>query len=188
VSIAMAVVMVVIVAISVPITMRLIVAVSMAIVMVIVVFVLAVVIAVVVVILLVEFVAMKLLLPATMAIPVSMFAARGIGTVISEPRVVIRINVSVKAYRTTKPRPRAKKHASRKPLRAVIAKRSALVRRVIEIAIRTDRRHSNVDADLCSCLHISPSEADDCKNGDDEKPGQSHKVLRVTVWDSLPAG
>ncbi len=176
------VVIVVIVAVAViimAVAMLVVMAVSMSIVMVVAGFVFAVVIAVVVVVLFVELVAVELLLPAVMVIPIGMFAADGIRTVISEPWIVMGINVSVKAHGTMEPRPGAKKHATRKPLRAVIAKRCALVRRVIEIAVRTNRRHSNsnVDADLRGCRGVCASQANNSKNRDGQKPGQFHNFL-----------
>jgi hypothetical protein len=148
--VSMAVIVVVLVmAIPVSVAMCIIVAVSVAIAMVVVIFVLTVVIAVVVMVFFAKLVAVKVMLPAAVSAPVGMFASTRKWTPVSKARVVVAIDVSPEALRPAEPWPGAEKYASGKPLRAVIAKRRALVRRVIEIAIGTNRRYSDADADLC---------------------------------------
>jgi len=132
----------------------------------------AVVIAVIVVAVLL--IAMPVLIPTGVASPVGMFSVHGIRAVIYMARIVIGINVSVKATWTTEPRPGADENASCEPLRPVIAERRALVGRVIEIAVRTDGRHSNVDADLGGCSGIGASQANNSKNWHGDKAGQFH--------------
>lgn len=137
-----------------------------------VVFVFTVMMAVVVVVVLL--VAMPVLIPTGMTSPVSMFAVHGIRAVISMARIVIGIDVSVKTRRTAEPRPSADEYASCKPLRPVIAKRRTLVGRVIEIAVRADGCHSNIDADLRGCAGIGASQANNSKNWHGDKAGQFH--------------
>jgi hypothetical protein len=59
------------------------------------------------------------------------------------------IDVTAKTFRAMKPRASANEDATDKPLRAVIAVGSAVVRRDIIIAVGADGRDSNVD------LHLS---------------------------------
>ena len=112
-------------------------------------FVFAVVIAVVVPVLLVELISVELLFPSVVMAPVCMFAARRERAVISIMRVEVMVDISMKACRSAEPRSGAEKHASRKPLRPVIAKRGARIRCVVEVAIGTHWRHANAGTDLC---------------------------------------
>src|ERR1700722_8530492 len=135
------------------IAMFVVVRVSMTVAMVAMVFVLPIVIPVVVVVFLMEFVSVKLVFPAAVSAPVGMFAATRKRSPISVMRIVVMVDVAVEAFRPAKPGPGAKKHTSGKPLRPVIAKWRAPVRRVIEIAVGANRSYSDANADLCFCIH-----------------------------------
>jgi hypothetical protein len=102
----MAVVVVMLVILPVPMAVAMsvvIVATPMAVVVISVVFVLAVVIAVVVVVLFVEFISMELMFPTAMSAPVGTFAAPRERTHVSEPRIVVVVDVSMKALRPAEP-------------------------------------------------------------------------------------
>ncbi len=56
------------------------------------------------------------------------------------------VDMAVETVRTVKPGPRSKKHSAHKPIRPIIAVRSAVVRGIVEVSVRTDRSHSDIDA------------------------------------------
>ena len=60
--------------------------------------------------------------------------------VVAVTRVITVIHMTYPACRPVKPGPCTNKHAANKPIGAVIAVGSAVIRSVIKIAIRTDRR------------------------------------------------
>ena len=93
-------------------------------------------------------VAVPVLFPTGMPSPVCAFSAPRKRTMVSKTWIIGAIDISVKAYRPMKPRPGAEEHASREPLRPVIAKRGARIRCIVEVAIGTHWRHANADADL----------------------------------------
>lgn len=110
--------------------------------------VLTIMIAIIVANLVVIFVAVELSFPTCVPAPVSVFAASGERSPIAIVGIEVVVDVAVKAYRSAEPGARAKEHAARKPLRAVIAEGRALVWRVVEIAIRANRCNSDADRDL----------------------------------------
>jgi hypothetical protein len=147
----MAVVVVMLVIFPVPMTVAMpvvLVATPMAIVVISMVFVLAVVIAVVVVVLFTEFISMEIRFPTAMSAPVGTFAASRERPSVSESRIVVVVDLTMKALRPAEPWPGAQKHATDKPLWALVAKWRAGIRRVGVVAVGADRRDSNVDADL----------------------------------------
>src|ERR1700722_8376864 len=84
-------------------------------------FVLAVMVAVVMVLLGVKLIAMELMFPAGMPAPVGVFASNRECAPISEARIIVVVDVSVKANGTAEPRPGAEEDSPGKPLRSVIA-------------------------------------------------------------------
>jgi len=100
------------------------------------------------------FVSVPVMLPAPMTSPVCALAAHRIRAVITKSRIVGVIDVSSEAYRTTEPRSRTQKHSARKPLRPVVAKRCAVIRRVVVVPVRAHRRGANlyIQAHLRLCL------------------------------------
>jgi hypothetical protein len=54
------------------------------------------------------------------------------------------IDMSVKAVRTVKPRACPKKHPTNKPIRPVVAVRSAVIRSIVEVSVRTHGSWSDV--------------------------------------------
>lgn len=127
--------------------------------------VLTIMIAVIVANFVVVFVAVELSLPTYVAAPVSVFAAPGERAVIAVVGIEVVVDVAVKAYRSAEPGSRANEYAARKPLRAVIAEGRALVRRVVEIAIRADRCNSDADRDLRSGSLRGHCEEESSKSG-----------------------
>ena len=76
-------------------------------------------------------------------------AARGERPMIALAIVQMMIDVPVKMFRSVEPRSRAKEYTARKPHRAVVTVRRAVIRRSLIIAIRTNRRLSDTDCNLC---------------------------------------
>lgn len=115
--------------------------------------VLAIVIAVVVAVLVAVPAAAELFFPAEVSAPVGSFSPYRQRSAISKARIKAAIEISAESFGATEPRSRANKNAGLKPLRAIVAKRSAAVWFVIEITIRTNRLradvHGNVDLRVC---------------------------------------
>jgi hypothetical protein len=61
-------------------------------------------------------------------------------------RIESVIDMSVKAVRAMKPRTRPKKHPANKPIRSVVAVRSAVIWGIVEISVWTYRSHADVYA------------------------------------------
>ena len=68
---------------------------------------------------------------------------------VAMPVVKMMIYMPIKVFRPVEPRPRANKKAARKPLGSVVAIWRAVIRRSLIIAIRTNRRLSDTDCNLC---------------------------------------
>src|SRR5579875_2290217 len=75
------------------------------------------------------------------------FAALWERTSVSIMRIPAIIDVPVEAVGTVEPRTGANEDASDKPIGPIVAVRSAVVRRIVEVAIGTDRLRSNVHAE-----------------------------------------
>jgi hypothetical protein len=67
------------------------------------------------------------------------------GTMVSVPGVVPIIHVSVESMRAMKPWSGSDKHTTREPIRPVVTIRCAVIRSVIEVAIRAYRRSPNAE-------------------------------------------
>jgi hypothetical protein len=76
------------------------------------------------------------------------FATGGAWAVIAVLNVETIIYVSVEAFGAVKPGAHADENAASKPLWSVVAVRSALVRGIVVIAIRTDGRGTDINFDL----------------------------------------
>jgi hypothetical protein len=63
---------------------------------------------------------------------------------VSVVRVKAVIHVTMEAYRSMEPRPSSKEHATGKPVRPIVPIGSAIIGRVIEISIRTNRSRTNI--------------------------------------------
>ncbi len=68
--------------------------------------------------------------------------------VVTMARIEAIIYVSIKSTMPMEPRPRANKQATVEPIRAVVAIRSAVVRRVIKVSVRTHWLRPDVDGNL----------------------------------------
>src|SRR5512146_64053 len=97
--------------------------------------------------------AAELFLPAAMSAPVGTFSPHRQRSAISKARIKAAIEISAESFGATEPRSCAYKNAGLKPLRSIVPERSAVVRRVIEVTIRTNRLgddvHGNVDLRIC---------------------------------------
>ena len=69
--------------------------------------------------------------------------------VIAVSIVEMMVYMPVKVLWAVKPRSRADENTARKPLRSVVTVRRAVIRRSLIIAIRTNRRLSDTDCNLC---------------------------------------
>jgi hypothetical protein len=65
---------------------------------------------------------------------------------VSVMRVEAVIHVAMETRRAVEPRSHTEKYAANKPIRPVVPIRSTVIRRVIEISIRTDGRNSDIHA------------------------------------------
>lgn len=139
--------------------------VAFAVIVIAVIFVLAVVVAVIMADFVVELIAAEMFLPPFVTAPVGVLAAHGERTAIAEVRIEVMVDIAVETYRSVEPWSCAKEHAADKPLRAVVAKWGTLVRRIVEIAVRTDRRNSDADADLRGGFLSANRETESSENG-----------------------
>jgi hypothetical protein len=90
-------------------------------------------------------------------------AARGERPVVALAIVKIVIDVSVKVFASVEPRSRANKYASRKPLRAIVTIRRAVVRRNLVVPVRTNRGLPDAYGNLCISLS-GGSQKNTCSN------------------------
>jgi hypothetical protein len=67
-------------------------------------------------------------------------------SVVAVMRIEAVVDEAVESRATVKPRASSKKHPAHKPVRAIVAVRSAIIRRVIKIPIRANRSRSDVDS------------------------------------------
>lgn len=141
------------------------------------VFVLAVVVPVVMPVLFVHFVAPKVLFPTLVPSPIGSFTPVRIGTPVPKPGIEAAIHIRVKTLRAMKPGTCTDKGSSHKPLRSVIAERRASIWRIVEVAIRTNGGHSNIDGDLRHCL---------LSNSRDANSGKSHRDTQLQSLQSDP--
>jgi len=68
--------------------------------------------------------------------------------VVALPKIETMIDMSVEITRTVIPRSGPDEYTAGEPLRAIIAIRSAVVRRNLIVSVRTNRRYSNADRNL----------------------------------------
>jgi hypothetical protein len=107
------------------------------------------------------------------------FAIVRIVPVVAVLRVVVIIDVAMEVFRAVKPWTGADKDPIGKPLGAVITVGSATVRRGIEVAIGTNGRYTDADADLGMCSGST------CCDGETSDGGQSEKFHSTHRFTSL---
>jgi len=78
-----------------------------------------------------------------------MLAARGRRTVIALAVVEMVVYMAIEVIRAVKPGTCANEHPAREPLWTIVSVGSAVVRRNLVVAIRTNRRFSNLHGYLC---------------------------------------
>jgi hypothetical protein len=141
-----------------------------------VVFVLAVVMAIVVADLPAIFAAMEISLPSAVTAPVCVLAADREPAMVAEARIVGAINVSAEADRPMEPRSCTEEDSAAEPSRSVIAEGSAVVWRVIVVAVWAGRLRANVDGDLYLGFEDGRGGADEREESRREKPERFHLV------------
>jgi len=67
---------------------------------------------------------------------------------ITMTRIVAVIDVAIEAMMTMEPRPSPNENAANEPIRPIIAVRSTVIRRIVEIPVWAHRRDSNADGNL----------------------------------------
>ena len=68
--------------------------------------------------------------------------------IVTVMRVKAVVNVAVKAARAVKPGTSSKKHPANKPIGPIVAIGRTVIRGVVEVPIRANWSHSNVDGNL----------------------------------------
>lgn len=68
-------------------------------------------------------------------------------SVVSVARIKAVVNVAIKAARSVEPGAGPDKYSANKPIGPIVAVGSAIIRRVIEIPVRTYRRYAHIDTD-----------------------------------------
>ena|SRR5580698_2116776 len=92
-------------------------------------------------------------------------AARRHGTVIPLAEIEMMIDVPVEMLWPVVPRTGADEDTTREPFRAVIAIRSAIVRRNLVIPVGANRRFSDADCNLCiRCMRSGEEKARSCNS------------------------
>jgi hypothetical protein len=86
--------------------------------------------------------------PSAMATPVSMFASNRKWAVIAKARIVSAIDVASEADRAVEPRASSEEDASREPRWSVVTEGSAIIGRVVEVAVGASRLSADVNGDL----------------------------------------
>jgi len=96
-----------------------------------------------------------------LAVGYGVFAARRHGAVIAVVGVKVVVHMAIEVIAAMVPRAGTNEDAAVKPLRAVVAVGSAVVRSVVIVAIGAARLHSNTDtdADLGLCFWCRHHEA-----------------------------
>jgi hypothetical protein len=79
-------------------------------------------------------------------------AARGEPPMVAVAKVQMMIDVPIKMFRPVEPRSRANEYAARKPLRAIVTIRRAVIRRNLVVPVRTNRGLSDAYGNLCMSL------------------------------------
>ena len=74
--------------------------------------------------------------------------ARGQRSMVTMMRIVPIVDVAIKAVVAVEPGSGSDEHPARKPIWPVVAVGRAIIRSIVEVAIGTYRRHSNVDGNL----------------------------------------
>ena len=74
--------------------------------------------------------------------------ARGHRSMVTVARIIAIVDVAIKAVGAVEPGAGSDEHPTRKPIRPIVAVGRAIIRSIVEVAIGTYRRHSNVDGNL----------------------------------------
>jgi hypothetical protein len=115
------------------------------------------------------FMTTELLFPSVVAAPVGALAADGEPTVVTEARIIGAIDVSAEAYRAVEPGACSEEDSACKPRWSVVAKWSASIRRVVEVAIWTKGLGTYIDGDLYLGLESGRGKAEKRDEGRREK-------------------
>src|SRR5580658_5456464 len=82
------------------------------------------------------------------------------GSVIALPIVELMIDMPVEMRRAVEPGSRPDKYTAREPLRAIVAIRSAVIRRNLVVSIGANWRHSDAHRNLCVRLMCGSHQQD----------------------------
>jgi hypothetical protein len=78
-----------------------------------------------------------------------MLVPRGERAVVSLAIVEVMVHVPVEVLRSMEPGSGTDEYATREPLRAIVTIGRAIIRRSLVISVRTNRRFSDADCNLC---------------------------------------
>lgn len=103
---------------------------------------------------------------------------------VPKPRVVPVVHMPIKSMWPVEPGPRADKDPTRKPVRPIVPVGRTVIRRIVEIAIRTNRRRTNVHRNLRRRNHRSAQNHRSYPRHRQNFPGK-HKTSLLTFLHSL---
>lgn len=125
--------------------------------------------------------AMEVLCMVSEPVRIGVFAVGRIRTVIAMMWIVVVIDVTVEVVRAVEPWSGSNKDAAAEPLRAIVAIRCALVRRVIVVTVGANRRHTNTDGNLG---WRSGRSSPDSTGSQDGKASSFHERIRILLYCS----
>ena len=95
-----------------------------------------------------HFVAVKIVRISLETMGVEVLLVAWVGSVVTAPRVKMVIDVPIELVAAVIPGAGADEHSAVEPLRTVVSVGGAAIRRVVVIAVRTNRRGSDADGNL----------------------------------------
>lgn len=108
-----------------------------------------------------------------------MFPTLGQRAVIAVMRVEAVVDVAVESVRTVKPRSGADKNAVEEPVRTIIAVRSAIIRRILEVPVWAYGLRANVNAEADLGWRVGPAYAKKAQKTEQNNGfEQTHRYLR----------
>jgi hypothetical protein len=84
----------------------------------------------------------------TMEVVKRRFSARRHRSLIAAAWIVAVIDVTVETLGAVEPRTRANENSAHKPVRAVVTVGGTIIRSVVKVTVRTDRRHPDANGNL----------------------------------------
>lgn len=124
-----------------------------------------------------RFIAFEVLRAFRVHVRAGFLVAAGRGALIAVVRIIMVIHGAMKIVRTVKPRASSDEDAPDEPFRTVIAVGSASVRRIVEIAVRTNGSRADTYGDLRLSFRSRKREADSSQSSQQEIFGPGHNFL-----------